>query len=135
MKVKQLSAVLDDQSDTLGKLTKILSSRGVDIIAMNVTMSGKFTIARMLVNNVLWATSALWEAGFTANLSDVIAAEIPAEGLAKIFEALEDLGIAVKYMYTVKNAAVMRLSDNAVAESVFEHAGIKLLSQGELSAL
>ena len=54
---------------------------------------------------------------------------------SKIFEELEDLGIAVKYMYTVNNAAVLRLSDNAVAESVFEHAGIKLLSQGELAAL
>ena len=135
MKVKQLSAVLDDQSDTLAKLTQTLSSRGVDIKAMNVTKSGKFTVARMIVNNVLWASSALWEAGFTANLSDVLAAEIPSEGLGKIFEELEDLGIAVKYMYTVNNAAVLRLSDNAVAESVFEHAGIKLLSQGELSAL
>ncbi len=104
---------------------------------MNVTKSGKFTVARMIVNNVLWATSALWEAGFTANLSDVLAAEIPPEpeGLAKVFEVLEDLGISVKYMYTVKNAAVLRLSDNAVGESVFQHAGIKLLSQGELSAL
>ena len=135
MKVKQLSAVLDDQSDTLAKLTQTLSSRGVDIKAMNVTKSGKFTVARMIVNNVLWASSALWEAGFTANLSDVLAAEIPSEGLGKIFEELEDLGIAVKYMYTVNNAAVLRLSDNAVAESVFEHAGIKLLSQGELAAL
>ena len=135
MKVKQLSAVLDDQSDTLAKLTKTLSDRGVDIKAMNVTKSGKFVVARMIVNNVLWATSALWEAGFTANLSDVLAAEIPSEGLGKIFEELEDLGIAVKYMYTVNNAAVLRLSDNAVAESVFEHAGIKLLSQGELAAL
>ena len=135
MKVKQLSAVLDDQSDTLAKLTQTLSSRGVDIKAMNVTKSGKFVVARMIVNNVLWASSALWEAGFTANLSDVLAAEIPSEGLGKIFEELEDLGIAVKYMYTVNNAAVLRLSDNAVAESVFEHAGIKLLSQGELAAL
>ena len=135
MKVKQLSAVLDDQSDTLAKLTQTLSSRGVDIKAMNVTKSGNFTVARMIVNNVLWASSALWEAGFTANLSDVLAAEIPSEGLGKIFEELEDLGIAVKYMYTVNNAAVLRLSDNAVAESVFEHAGIKLLSQGELAAL
>ena len=137
MKVKQLSAVLDDQSDNLAILTKTLSSRGVDITAMNVTKSGKFTVARMIVNNVLWATSALWEAGFTANLSDVLAAEIPPEpeGLAKVFEVLEDLGISVKYMYTVKNAAVLRLSDNAVGESVFEHAGIKLLTQGELSAL
>lgn len=137
MKVKQLSAVLDDQSDTLAKITKTLSSRGVDIRAMNVTKSGKFTVARMIVNNVLWASSALWEAGFTANLSDVLAAEIPPEpeGLGKVFEELEDLGIAVKYMYTVKNAAVLRLSDNAVAESVFEHTGIKLLSQAELAAL
>ena len=135
MKVKQLSAVLDDQSDTLAKLTQTLISRGVDIKAMNVTKSGKFTVARMIVNNVLWASSALWEAGFTANLSNVLAAEIPSEGLGKIFEELEDLGIAVKYMYTVNNAAVLRLSDNAVAESVFEHAGIKLLSQGELAAL
>ncbi len=140
MNVKQLSIVLDDQSDTLTNLSRTLASRNVAVKAINITKSGKFTTVRLIVNNVLWASSALWEAGFTANLSDVIAAEIPdePEGLTKILNTLEDLGITIKYMYTVsgkKTAAVMRTADNKSADSAFTAAGVKLLNQYELSAL
>ena len=140
MYIKQLSIVLDDQSDTLTNMSRTLASHNVAVKALNITKSGKFTTVRIIVNNVLWASSALWEAGFTANLSDVLAAEIPdePEGLTKILDTLDNLGITVKYLYTVsgkKTAAVMRTSDNKSADSAFAAAGIKTLNQYELSAL
>lgn len=149
MNVKQISVVLDEQSGSLCGIAKILAGKNVDMRALTVSESGNFRIVHIIVDNVLWALSALWEAGFTANMADVLAVEVPdeAEGLVKVLDALERGGIDVKYMYPVLSrkktlslgggmpVLVFKLSDEARAEEILNAEGIKVLSQAELSMI
>ena len=139
MKVKQISVVLDTELDNPEKMMTVLTEHNVDVIAMTITQSGSFSVVRILMNNVLWASSALWEAGFTVNMSDVIAVGVPegSECLGKALGILNEAGIRVKYMYTANcrrtRAAVMRFTDNDAAVSALSKAGIWLLSPGDIA--
>lgn len=150
MSIKQISVILDDQSAKLSKVAEVLASKNVDMRALTAEESGNFRVVRIIADNVLWATSALWEAGFTANTADVIAAEVPNEsgGLAKLLNIIERTGMQIKYMYPVlsrkKSSAlgggglpvvVFKLSGSENPEEVLKVEGIKVLTQGELSAL
>ena len=150
MSIKQISVILDDQSAKLSAVAEVLASKNVDMRALTVEESGNFRVVRIVADNVLWATSALWEAGFTANTADVIAAEVPDEsgGLAKLLHTIERAGMEIKYMYPVlsrkKSSAlgggglpvvVFKLSGNENPEEVLKVEGIKILTQGELSSL
>ena len=88
MSIKQISVILDDQSQTLSRMAEVLASKNADMRALTVEESGNFRVVRLIADNVLWASSALWEAGFTANTADVVAAEVPDEagGLARLLK-------------------------------------------------
>jgi|GEM_PF-5641890 len=150
MSIKQISVILDDQSAKLSKVAEVLASKNADMRALTVEESGNFRVVRIIADNVLWATSALWEAGFTANTADVIAAEVPNEsgGLAKLLGIIERAGMEIKYMYPVLSrkrssalgggglpVVVMKLSGHDNPEDVLKVEGIKVLTQGELSSL
>ena len=73
MIIKQVSVVIDEQTYSLAKMMKTLADRSIEIMGMTVHKSNDFTIVRLLANNILWTSSALWEVGFTANPSDAVA--------------------------------------------------------------
>ena len=150
MSIKQISVILDDQSAKLSKAAEVLASKNADMRALTVEESGNFRVVRIIADNVLWATSALWEAGFTANTADVIAAEVPNEsgGLAKLLNIIERAGMEIKYMYPVLSrkrssalgggglpVVVFKLSGHDNPEDILKVEGIKVLTQGELSSL
>ena len=97
----------------------------------------------------MWASSALWEAGFTADTADVTAVEIPDKdgGLSCVLNVIERAGIGIKYMYPVLSrkktvssgggmpVLVFRFNDDVKAADVLKAEGIRVLGQGELSAL
>lgn len=150
MSIKQISVILDDQSAKLSAVAEVLASKNVDMRALTAEESGNFRVVRIIADNVLWATSALWEAGFTANTADVTAAEVPNEsgGLAKLLNIIERAGMEIKYMYPVLSrkrssalgggglpVVVFKLSGSDNPEEVLKVEGIKVLTQGELSSL
>ena len=150
MSIKQISVILDDQSAKLSRAAEVLASKNADMRALTVEESGNFRVVRIIADNVLWAMSALWEAGFTANTADVIAAEVPNEsgGLAKLLGIIERAGMEIKYMYPVLSrkrssalgggglpVVVMKLSGHDNPEDVLKVEGIKVLTQGELSQM
>ena len=150
MSIKQISVILDDQSAKLSEMAGVLSDKNADMRALTVEEAGNFRVVRIIADNVLWASSALWEAGFTANTADVVAAEVPDEagGLAKLLNIIERAGMEIKYMYPVLSrkkanalgggglpVVVFKLSGRDNAEELLRLEGIKVLTQGDLSAL
>ncbi len=150
MSIKQISVILDDQSQTLGRMAEVLASKNADMRALTVEEAGNFRVVRLIADNVLWASSALWEAGFTANTADVIAAEVPDEagGLARLLNVIERAGMEIKYMYPVlsrkKSSAlgggglpvvVLKLSGSENPEEILRLEGIKVLTHADLSSL
>ena len=149
MSIKQISVILDEQSGTLSEMSKVLSDKNVEMRALTVYEAGKFRVVRIITDNVLWASSALWQAGFTADTADVLAVAVPDEegGLTRVLNTLEKAGIEIKYMYSVLSrkkitslgggmpVIVFSLNDNEKASEVLEAEGIKVLRQSEFSAL
>lgn len=150
MSIKQISVILDDQTKTLGDMAEVLADKNADMRALTVEEAGNFRVVRIIADNVLWASSALWEAGFTANTADVVAVEVPdvAGGLAKLLNVIEHSGMEIKYMYPVlsrKKAGaigsggmpvlVFRLTGNDNPEEILRLEGIRVLTQGELSKI
>ena len=98
MNVKQISVVLNNCPGTVLGMAKTLSEHKIDMRAITVADSSTFTTVRLIVDNVLWASSVLKDAGFTVSLNDVIAVEVPdvTGGLAKVLEVLSNADINVR---------------------------------------
>ncbi len=148
MSIKQITVAIDGYTGTLSDMAGVLEAKNAHIRALTIHESGSFKTARIIADNVLWISSALWEAGFVANMSDVVAVKVSDEagGLSKVLGVVERSGAGIKYMYHVicrnENASqegisllVFRPYDIEKAEDVLKVEGIRVLSQGDLSAM
>lgn len=148
--VKQISVVMSNEPGSVLRMARVLSARKIDMRALTVAESSTFSTVRLIVDNVLWASSVLKEAGFTVSLNDVTAIEVPdvPGGLTKVLEVLDTEGINIEYMYEIQgrkipmslggggmSLLVFRLNDNDKAVGAFIDEGIRVLGQGELSAV
>jgi hypothetical protein len=112
MKVEQISIFIENKSGRLAEITRILGEAGVNIRALSLADTSDFGILRLIVNDGAKAAALLKENGFTVNMTEVVAVEVPDHpgGLSVILQTLDSAGINVEYMY----AFVERCGGNAV---------------------
>ena len=146
MNVKQISVQLEHVPGTLYEMTTVLADNGISIRALTVAQSTDTSTVRIIVDNVIWASSVLRNMGFEPTYTDVIAVEVPniPGGLNKVLEVLKNGYINIEYLYDVgtkyshnirKTCIIFKFSDNDRAIEVLNAAGIKMLGHGDLSAL
>ena len=146
MNVKQISVVLDNVPGALCKMTDVLAEKRISIRALTVADSADFSTVRLIVDNVLWASSVHTKAGFRVSSTDVLAVEvlnIPG-GLNKFLHLLKESGVNIEYMYAIGGryssfgeniCLVFKFADNERAAEVLASAGIKLIGHGELAGM
>jgi len=112
MKVEQISIFIENKSGRLADVTRVLGGSGVNIRALSLADTSDFGILRLIVDKTDQAKTALKEAGFTVNKTEVVAVEVPDRpmGLCGILDLLDKGGVNVEYMY----AFVERCGENAV---------------------
>lgn len=112
MKVEQISIFIENKSGRLAEITRILGDAAINIRALSLADTSDFGILRLIVNNGQKASAILKEKGFTVNMTEVVAVEVPDRpgGLSSILQTLDAAGINVEYMY----AFVERSGGNAV---------------------
>lgn len=112
MKVEQISIFIENKSGRLAEITRILGEAGINIRALSLADTSDFGILRLIVNDGSKASSVLKENGFTVNMTEVVAVEVPDRpgGLSAILQTLDREKINVEYMY----AFVERCGGNAV---------------------
>lgn len=143
MKIKQISVFLENKSGRLAKVTRILGENGINIRALSIADTTDFGILRLIVNAPDIALRALKESGFSVNVTDVIAVEIPdvPGGLAGALEYLRDVDINIEYLYAFltrsSNAALMvfRVEQIDEAIEVLQGKGIRILTGTEVYQL
>lgn len=144
MNVKQVSVFLDNRPGTILEMSKLFAEKQVNVKAMTVTDANDFTVVRLIVDNVMWASSVLRDGGFITRVREVVAAEVPFApgGLNKVLTAIRDADVNIEYSYTVmsgKFAAstciILKVSDNTRAVEALQSARVKIMTQEELSAL
>ncbi len=144
MSMKQISVFLENKPGTLSQMTKVLAEHQIDLRALSVAETKDFGIARMIVDDVLSATSVLKDADFIASLTPVLAFEIPDEmgGLDRLLKVFNECNVNVEYMYSFlggKKASsaymIFRVADTATAEAALVGKGLKPLSQEDIAEI
>ena len=127
-------------------MTTVLANNGISIRALTVAQSTDNSTVRIIVDNVIWASSVLRNMGFAPDYTDVIAVEVPniPGGLNKVLEILKNGCINIEYLYAVGSkyahnvnnmCIIFKFTDNDRAADVLNSAGIKMLCQGDLLAM
>ena len=143
MAIKQLTVFVQNKKGSVASVTDLLSQSGVDLRALSIAETQDLGILRLIVNDEKTAERVLTEHGYLIKVIDVVGVKI-ADAPGKLTEALSVLDradINVEYLYaflarTERHAyLVLRVEDNAVAESVLSGAGFKLITDADISKL
>lgn len=144
MSVKQISVFLENKPGTLSKMTKVLADHEISLRALSVAEMEDFGIARLIVDDVIAATSVLKDADFIATLTPVLAFEIPDEngGLNRLLEAFNATGVNIEYMDSFLGGnksgsayMIFRVADTAAAEAALVGKGFKPLKQEDVAEI
>lgn len=141
MSIKQISVFLENKPGTLDAMTTLLAEGGVDMWALSLAETKDFGIARIIVDDVLTALGVLREGDFIAQLTPVLAFEVPHEpgGLARLLKKFTESGVNIEYMYsflgtksTDKAYMIFRVSDTAAAEAALTSKGLRPLTREDM---
>ena len=131
----QLSIFVENRPGRLFSVCSLLGDGGINIRAITIAESEGFGILRVIVDRPDDAFDVLKMAGYTANVTDVVAVDIVDKpgGLAGVLKVLNDAGINVEYMY----GFVDRSSDNALVAFRFENPedAIKVLKSNDIKVV
>lgn len=143
MAIKQLTVFVQNRQGTLVSVTNALAENNVNIRALSIAETQDFGILRLIVNDQDAAVKTLTDAGYLIKVIDVVGVKIGDQPgkLTAALDVLNKAGINAEYLYaflarTEKHAyVVIRVEDNAVAESALEAAGFHLISDEDINKL
>ena len=143
MYVKQISVFIENTPGRLADVTRILAMHGVDLVSLSIADTTHFGILRCIVADPDRALALLTERGYSVKLTEVLALCVPDRpgGLADILEKLSAEHIALEYLYScVRNTSdlaliIIRVDQPQAAVTILTQAGVKLLSQQDITHL
>lgn len=143
MKITQISVFLENKKGRLHEVCSLLGKNKINIRALTIAETESFGILRIVVDKSDLAVKVLKENNFVANLTEVVAVEVPDKpgGLAAVVKVLVDNDINVEYMYgfvekfTDKAMLVFRFEDISKAQKALADNGIKVVAKKEIEGL
>jgi len=143
MAIKQLTVFVQNKKGTVVTVTDILAKNNINLRALSIAETEDFGILRLIVNDENTAEKVLGEQGYLIKVVDVLGVKIGDEPgkLTAALDVLDKAGINVEYLYafmarTEKHAyVVLRVEDNAAAESALEKAGFHLITENDICKL
>ena len=143
MAIKQLTVFVQNKKGTVVSVTDMLSKNNINLRALSIAETEDFGILRMIVNDEAKAEQVLRENGYLIKTIDVVGVKISDEPgkLTEALGVLDEADINVEYLYafmarTEKHAyVVVRVEDNALAESVLSDAGFKIVTEADVFKL
>ncbi|MDO4608628.1 MAG: ACT domain-containing protein [Clostridia bacterium] len=143
MSLKQLTIFVENKQGTLVDITDTLAKHNVNIRALSIADTQDFGILRLIVNDNDTALKTLGEEGYLIKTTDVVGVKIGDQPgkLTAALNVLDQNGINMEYLYafmsrTEKHAyVVLRVADNAAAESALESAGFHLITDADVAKL
>ena len=143
MSLKQLTVFVPNRQGSLVAITKSLAEHNVNLRALSIADTEEFGILRLIVNDTETAHRILTEEGYLLKLTDVVGVKIgDAPGkLSDALEVLDEKNINMEYLYafmsrTEKHAyVVLRVADNAAAETALEEAGFHMITDADVCKL
>ena len=143
MKLTQISIFLENKKGRLFDVCSLLGNNEINIRALTIAETESFGVLRIVVDKSEQAITALKSNGFVANMTDVVAVEVPDKpgGLADVLKFLAEKDINIEYMYgfvekfTDKAMLVFRFEDTEKAQKVLLDNNIKIVTRREIEGL
>jgi hypothetical protein len=143
MKIAQISVFLENRKGRLFDVCSLLGAKGINIRALTIAETESFGVLRIVVDKPSEALKSLGGNGFVANLTDVVAVEVPDKpgGLAAVLKVFNDNNVNIEYMYgfvekfSDKALLVFRFEDAELAQKILATNDIKVVTQGEIEGL
>ncbi len=143
MSLKQLTVFVENKQGTLVDITDTLAKHDVNIRALSIADTQDFGILRLIVNDNDTALKTLADEGYLIKTTDVVGVKIGDQPgkLSMALNVLDQNGINMEYLYafmsrTEKHAyVVLRVADNAAAETALEAAGFHLITDADVAKL
>ena len=143
MSLKQLTVFVENKQGALVAITDTLAAHNVNLRALSIADTEEFGILRLIVNDNDTACKTLTDEGYLLKITEVVGVKIGDEPgkLSKALAVLDEKGINMEYLYafmarTEKHAyVVLRVADNAAAESALEDAGFHLITDADVLKL
>lgn len=140
MFVKQISVFVENKPGQLGKITKILAEEKIDIRAFSVADTVEFGILRLIVKEPDRAAELLRNAGFTAQMNEVIVAVMKDKlgAFDEIVMQLASKNIDVQYVYSfigevaATGRVAIRTDNMNEAFEALKKSGITLSTQEDI---
>lgn len=135
--IDQLTVFLENTKGRLTSLCRALGDADIQMHSLALADTTDYGIARIICDDPKGAVAAISEAGFTANLTKVVAVEVPdvPGGLAQVLDVLDKAGINIEYCYCFADAdkgATVAFKVNESAIGALESAGFKVLHPEDL---
>ena len=143
MSIKQITVFVENKQGSLVSITDSLAKNEVNLRALSIAETEDFGVLRMIVNNEETAEKTLADNGYLIKVTDVVGVKIGDQPgkLTSALKVLDDAKINVEYLYafmarTDKHAyVVLRVEDNAKAETALEDAGFHLVTDADVAKL
>lgn len=140
MAIKQLTVFVENKQGALVSITETLSKNNINLRALSIAETRDFGILRLIANDEDKAEKILTEEGYLIKITEVIGVKIVDEPgkLSEALKVLDDNKINMEYLYAFMARAekhayvVIRVENNAEAESVLENAGFHLITEDEV---
>lgn len=135
--IDQLTVFLENSKGRLTSLCRALGDADIQMHSLALADTTDYGIARIICDDPKGAVAAISDAGFTANLTKVVAVEVPdvPGGLADVLGVLDDADINIEYSYCFADAdkgATVAFKADESAISALEAAGFKVLHPEDL---
>jgi len=135
MRIQQLSLFIENKPGTLNTVCQVLKKNDINISTLSLADTEQFGIMRLLIHDWENAKKVLEEAGFVANVTEVLA--LPVEdhpgGLAYLLEILNENNVNIEYMYAFSYGK----GDKAIMVFRFENPdkALELLSEKDVDTI
>lgn len=140
MFINQISVFMENKPGKLAKITKILKEEKIDIRAFSIADTTEFGILRLIVNEPERGAVLLRDAGFTAQLNQVLVAVMQDRigAFDEIVSYLSDENIDIRYLYSfigeiaATGRVVICADDMKKAAEVLKAQGVRLSAPDEI---
>lgn len=140
MFINQISVFIDTKPGNLAKITGLLKKGKIDIRAFNIGDTTEFGILRLIVREPERGVAILRDAGFTAQLNQVLVAVMQDKigSFDEIVGYLAEENIDIKYLYSfigeveATGRVAICTDDMKAAAEVLKNKGVQISAPDEI---
>ena len=132
--IQQIAVFLENKAGKASGCCKVLKDANINLLALSIADTKDFGILRIITCDNEKALAILREAGYLANMVDLVGMDVPnrSGALSELLILLGDSGINVEYMYSYAESdgrakIALKTTEAEKAMEVLKKAGVEVI--------